>query len=205
MLPRVFDLFVQEGQSLDRSQGGLGLGLAIVKSLVRLHGGTVTASSEGPGRGSCFTARLPLVAAQPPLSPSVSVVRPPTHQPASGRRVLIVDDNRDAAELLSEFVALRGYQVVVAYDGPSALQMVEEFVPHLALLDIGLPVMSGYELARRLKERSALRDTKLVAVTGYGQETDRSQSSVAGFDDHLVKPLDLAALSDLLDRLTAGT
>ncbi len=202
MLPHVFDLFVQERQSLDRSLGGLGLGLAVVSNLVKLHGGIVTAHSEGRGKGSRFIVRLPLTSTQAPRSSGEMRVAAALPKIAEGRHILIVDDNRDAAHLLSEFLGLRGYHVQVAYDGPAALEIVRRKPPERALLDIGLPVMNGYELATRLRERPELRGTKLVAVTGYGQKTDRARSREAGFDEHLVKPLDLEALGVLIDRLT---
>ncbi len=203
MLPRVFDLFVQERQELDRSQGGLGLGLAIVHSLVRLHGGSVGVRSDGRGRGSEFSVRLPRtelrVAERTSRAAAAAPVERPDH--GQGRRVLVVDDNRDAADLLSESLGLLGFEVCVAYDGPSALEAADHFRPELALLDIGLPVMDGYEVARRLRDRAELRDLRLVALTGYGQESDRRRSRDAGFHAHLVKPLDLNALAALLERL----
>ncbi len=201
MLPRVFDLFAQEAQALSRSQGGLGLGLAIVRSLVGLHGGTVCAESPGLGQGTQFTVRLPLLegatsAAAAPASFALEVG--PTDPPAP-RAVLIVDDNEDAAEMLAVALTNWGHTVRVAHDGPAALQLVADFVPDVALLDIGLPIMDGYELARLLKERAALRHTRLVALTGYGQESDRLLTRKAGFDAHLVKPVDLDGLRTLID------
>ncbi len=196
-LKRIFQPFEQEHQTLDRALGGLGLGLAIVENLVKLHGGSATAHSAGRGRGSRFTVRLPLV--------RVEAVTPARPMRAASRasstpvgRILVVDDNCDAADLLSELLQLRGYEVAVAYDGPSALHAS---VPDVALIDIGLPVMNGYELATQLRKRPELRATKLVAVTGYGQESDRTRSRSAGFDEHLVKPLDVDALAELLGRL----
>ena len=203
ILPRVFELFTQERQSLARSQGGLGLGLAIVRSLVAQHGGSVSASSDGRGRGSEFVVRLPAAgdqgversAATAPLAPE------PTGQQG---RVLIVDDNEDAANLLSDALEELGYTTRVAHDGVSALRLAEEFEPEVALLDIGLPVMDGYELARRIRSRPS-PPPKLVAVTGYGQQSDRGQSREAGFDEHLVKPVDLLKVQALLKRLLAPT
>ncbi|HXU81849.1 MAG TPA: ATP-binding protein, partial [Polyangia bacterium] len=188
LLSRVFDLFVQGYRTPDRSGGGLGLGLSIVRMLVAMHGGQVTASSAGTGKGSEFTVSLPLdtstgAALPAPEAPAVARVR------ASGaRRVLVVDDNRDAAELLAEALELEGYQTRVAYDGPSALRLAAEFRPELAFLDIGLPVMDGYDLARRLRALDQ-GPLVLVAVTGYGQPADRARSAEAGFDEHLVKPI----------------
>ena len=191
MLSTVFELFAQEHQSLDRSQGGLGLGLTIVRSLVGMHGGTVIAASDGRGRGSTFTMTLPAappLAAEPPASPPASV--PPAREPP--RRILVVDDNLDAADLMGEVLRARGHEVAVAHDGPSALALAAEFRPDLALLDIGLPVMDGYELARRL--RTQLGAIKLVALTGYGQANDRARAKDAGFDVHMVKPVQMDAL-----------
>ena len=202
MLPRVFDLFVQERQTLERSQGGLGLGLTIVHSLVHMHGGTVSAHSEGAGRGAEFVVRLPVavMGASSPLSDLAGT------SPAAGVtpdiRILVVDDNEDAADMLVEALASKGYRVRDAHDGPAAIRIAAEFKPHIALLDIGLPVMDGYELAHRLRQLPASGGIRLCAVTGYAQETDRARSRAAGFDRHFAKPLDLdvlhAALRDLL-------
>ncbi len=209
-LPQVFDLFVQESQALDRSQGGLGLGLAIVRSMVTLHGGRVEAHSEGRGRGSEFTVRLPLTEAEAeagevraPAAPVQADPAPPARDAVPGR-ILVVDDNKDAADILSESLEVLGCQTQVAYDGPSALRLAETFRPEVALLDIGLPVMDGYELARLLRQQHAARGIRLIAVTGYGQSSDRQQSKAAGFDDHLVKPLDLDVLESLLKRLATS-
>jgi len=197
MLPRVFELFVQERQSIDRARGGLGLGLTIVRTLVKMHGGTVSVHSQGHGLGSEFTLRLP--AADSPAAAVADAVRadgPPLRPDL--RRVLIVDDNADAAELLSTMLEFLGHKTRVAHDGPAALKLVESFVPDFAVLDIGLPVMDGYELAQKLRERPALRSLRLVALTGYGQQTDRQRSAEAGFFAHLVKPIQIALLEALL-------
>ncbi|MCU1282433.1 MAG: histidine kinase, partial [bacterium] len=189
LLPRVFDLFVQGDRPVDRGEGGLGLGLALVRSLVQLHGGSVTVASEGTQRGSEFVVRLPALdgvaapaSSPPPLARTPRVVTP--------RRVLVVDDNEDAAEMLAEMLRAEGHVARVAYDGPAALQLVADgFVPELAILDIGLPVMDGYELATRLKASLPSALPTLVALTGYGQEHDRARSARAGFALHLVKPV----------------
>ncbi|HVV87612.1 MAG TPA: ATP-binding protein [Kofleriaceae bacterium] len=198
MLPRVFDLFVQQPQAIDRSRGGLGLGLTIVKNLVSLHDGEVSAHSDGPGKGSEFVVRLPAAReGATATSSSNPELRPPeAARPRS--KVLIVDDNEDAADLLSMVLESRGYVTRIARDGPSALRVVEEFRPETALLDIGLPVMDGFELARRMRANPALAGLRLIAVTGYGQETDRQRSREAGFDHHLVKPIDVKTVVDLL-------
>ena len=198
LLPRIFDLFVQGRQSLDRGTGGLGIGLALVKSLVQLHGGTVTAQSNGPGRGSLFTVRLPALErceldryATAPLS---IVTR--------GCRILLVDDNEDAAAMLGEILRAAGHDVRTAADGPAALELAKEFRPELAVLDIGLPAMDGYELGSRLLLQLGPPAPVLFALSGYGQESDRAKSEAAGFALHLVKPLDAASLlSAIEDRL----
>jgi len=198
LLPHVFDLFVQARQTLARSQGGLGLGLTIVKSLVALHGGTVAAESEGIGRGSRFTVTLPALDLRP--EPIVDRESPPPDSTLSRhRRVLIVDDNQDAAEMLSDAVELFGYRTMVAHDGIDALAHATEFKPHIALLDIGLPVMDGYELAGRLRAQFG-PELFMIAITGYGQESDRARSREAGFQAHFTKPVDLEKLAKALDR-----
>jgi PAS domain S-box-containing protein len=189
LLPHLFELFVQGARPPDRAEGGLGLGLALVKSLVELHGGTVQARSEGRGRGSEFVVRLP---ALPPLSLQAPTTAPTPARPwrttERPRQVLVVDDNRDAADLLAETLRAAGHQVEVAHDGPDALARLERFRPEVAVLDIGLPVMDGYELAVRLRDRVA--GVHLLALTGYGQDRDRERSRAAGFAHHFVKPID---------------
>jgi len=203
MLPRVFDLFSQERQAADRSQGGLGLGLPIVRSLVEMHGGKASASSEGAGRGSEFVITLPLSARAPAESaPSgADPGRAAARSRSLARRVLIVDDNRDAAALLDEALEAQGHEVRVAFDGPQALALVEGFTPDVALLDIGLPVMDGYELARRLNALPHLQGTVLFAITGYGQMIDRKRSEEAGFAAHIVKPVDVGQLSTAIGKV----
>ena len=202
IIDRVFDLFVQEPQTLDRSKGGLGLGLTIVRSLVALHGGTVRANSEGIGKGSEFVVELPAVDlgdvhVAEPSTPDIT--RRPAH--TGGKRILVVDDNEDVLETLREALEELGHVVEVAHDGPSALKMAEVFEPEIALLDMGLPVMDGYELALRLRERAnASHRLRLIAVTGYGQEADRQRSAAAGFDMHLVKPVDLEKLGRIVEE-----
>ncbi|HZI04016.1 MAG TPA: ATP-binding protein [Archangium sp.] len=205
ILPRIFDMFVQEGRSIDRSQGGLGLGLAIVRSLVELHGGTVSVHSEGLGRGSEFVVRLPLV--QQHVNAGGEVRSPPLEVPTPRGdprcvRLLLVDDNRDAIELLTEFLDTKGYVTRMALDGPTGLAAASAFQPHIALLDVGLPVMDGYELASRLRQDPSLKGIKLVAITGYGQESDRHRAHEAGFDLHLVKPIEPGQLLRILRELT---
>ncbi|MFO0604321.1 MAG: ATP-binding protein [Polyangiales bacterium] len=203
LLPRVFDSFAQARQALDRAPGGLGLGLAIVKSLVSLHGGTVEARSEGEGRGSEFVVRLPVVDA-PAAEAHHRSTRPPAAQ-REGRRgaVLLVDDNADALEMMELALRGAGYEVRAAADGPDALDALASFAPDVAVLDIGLPVMDGYELARALRRRPGLERLPLVALTGYGLAADRARSAEAGFDEHLVKPVELAVIEATLDAVLA--
>ncbi|HEY8926343.1 MAG TPA: response regulator, partial [Polyangia bacterium] len=204
MLDRLFDLFYQQPQALDRAKGGLGLGLAIVKSLVELHGGTVVARSEGPGKGSEFTVSLPAGATDGVRTPpAIGLVAAAGAVRASDRRlrVLIVDDNVDAADGLAELVMAMGHEVRAAHDAMAAFEVASTFRPELCFLDIGLPVMDGYELAGRLRESQALApDARMVAVTGYGQDADRQRALEAGFDEHMVKPVTLEMLSRALQR-----
>jgi signal transduction histidine kinase/ActR/RegA family two-component response regulator len=199
MLERVFDIFVQERQSLDRARGGLGLGLAVVRSIVGLHGGTVWARSAGVGHGSVFTVELPAAppeAAKGPetAGPELAEKEPTAEQ--DRRRVLVVDDNEDAREAMAALVESQGHTVAVAHDGPSALEVAERFAPEIALVDIGLPAMDGYELAVRL--RALVTNVRLIAVTGYGQESDKRRAKEAGFEHHLVKPFQVEKLARLL-------
>jgi CheY-like chemotaxis protein len=199
MLPNIFDLFVQEKGSLDRAQGGLGIGLTVVRSLVHLHDGSVEARSAGLGHGSEFVVRLPLGPDRAPM-PAPSALPEVNPEPVSRRRVLIVDDNLEAAEMLATLLEAHGHDTSVAGDGPSALAIAPVFKPEVALLDIGLPVMDGYELARRLRSIAGFASTRLVAITGYGQATDRRSSREAGFDEHLVKPVNVDRLIKILSR-----
>jgi PAS domain S-box-containing protein len=195
MLPRVFDLFVQERQSIDRSLGGLGIGLAIVKNLVTMHGGNVEARSKGLGLGSSFIVRLPAISA---TAAAAKPKQPALHGTDRTSRVLIVDDNEDAAALLAEILGEIGYECTVAYDGPRALEIAKQASFDSVLLDIGLPAMDGYEVARHLRELPGGDAFKLVAITGYGQYNDKQRSLEAGFDHHLVKPVDIRQLTGLL-------
>jgi CheY-like chemotaxis protein len=195
VLPRVFDLFAQAERTLDRAQGGLGIGLTLVKSLVEQHGGRVEAFSDGPGHGSEFVVRLPLAAPLPNQVPSNALRRAGS---SSLRRILVVDDNSDAADTLAMVLSLRGYEVRVARDGPEALSAAGEFHPELVLLDIGLPGMDGYAVARALRAGPTQGRVRLVALTGYGRDEDRRRSAEAGFDDHLVKPIAPEELLHLL-------
>jgi PAS domain S-box-containing protein len=199
LLPRVFELFTQGYRSLDRSQGGLGLGLPLVRRITELHGGAVEVRSDGPGRGAEFVVRLPRRPRVPGAEPRLPVPAAALPAGPAGKRVLVVDDNVDAAETLALFLRLDGREVRMACDGPGALDAAREFKPEAIFLDIGLPGMDGYEVARRLRALPDFRTALLVAVTGYGQEDSRTRSRAAGFDHHLVKPVDPESLSALLD------
>ena len=198
MLPVVFDLFVQGRQGLDRSEGGLGLGLSIVKSLVGLHQGTVEAHSNGAGKGSEFVINLPALSGVGVVASAPVVAQSGKQAPPAGRRILVVDDNEDAATALAEALLDLGHAVEVAYDGPQALAKLETFSPDIALLDIGLPLMDGYELARRIRSEPRLSGIRLVSITGYGQHSDKLRAQEAGFDVHLVKPVDLVVIERVI-------
>ncbi len=198
MLPHIFDMFTQADRHVERAEGGLGIGLTLVRSLLQLHGGTITAHSAGPGKGSEFVVRLPL--AVPEATPAQADKPMPQRdgEPAPRRRVLVVDDNVDSATTLGMLLELMGHEVRVTHDGESALAAAPEFAPEIVLLDIGLPGMDGYEVARRLRQMPALNGAVLVAQTGWGQEEDRRRSQQAGFQHHLVKPIDPDALNAVL-------
>ncbi|HEY2029488.1 MAG TPA: response regulator [Myxococcales bacterium] len=197
-LSAMFELFVQGDQPVDRSQGGIGVGLTLVRSLVQLHGGEVEARSEGPGKGSVFTVRLPLL-----FEPQV--VRPPSDakegSPIAARRILVVDDNVDAAEMLGAALSHAGHDVREAYDGLAALVEAVRFRPQVMILDLGLPGVDGFEVARRVRADPRLAGTRIVALTGYGQDSDRRRTAEVGIDVHLVKPVPFEAL---LEAVTAA-
>jgi two-component system CheB/CheR fusion protein len=186
MLDSVFDLFVQSSRTLDRSAGGLGVGLTLVRSLVTMHGGTVTARSDGEGRGSEFVVRLP-------RATQAAVPEPPAPRrrlTVSDRaRVLVVEDNTDSRELLCELIEQFGFECRAADTGGAALAVMDEFRPDVAVLDLGLPGMDGLELARRIRSDARNASVVLIALTGYGQAADRAAARDAGFDEHLVKPV----------------
>ena len=207
MLPHVFELFVQGRQASDRAAGGLGLGLAIVRNLVERHGGRVEAQSDGPGLGSQFTVVLPHAdqAAPRATGPSApqSVVAAIGDLALPG--ILIVDDNRDGADMLFEVLSRQGYRTAVAYDALEALRVAADFKPEVALLDLGLPVIDGFELADRLRLVPGLTDLTLIALTGYGQSSDRARTREVGFHHHLVKPIDLEELERLVSAITRAS
>jgi CheY-like chemotaxis protein len=200
-LPHLFEMFTQVDTSLERSRDGLGIGLTLVKTLVEMHDGTVAAHSDGPGRGSEFVVRLPI---------SVETTRPASRAvlreaaPASGRRILIVDDNEDGADSLAMLLQLGGHETHIAHDGLEAVGAAERLRPDAVLLDIGLPKLNGYEVCRRIREQPWGKDLVLMAVTGWGQEEDRHRSRAAGFNTHIVKPVDPEAVMKLLASLPAG-
>ncbi len=202
VLPRIFDLFTQLDHRMERSPSGLGIGLALVRRLVEMHGGSVTAHSEGPGCGSEFVVRLPL-SIERTEGPG-GEVSAADQQPmvSDGRRILIADDNADALESLATLLSLNGHQVFRAPDGEAALRVVERLKPEIALLDIGMPRLDGYEVARRIRTLDGGHNIMLVALTGWGQESDRRRAQEAGFDAHLTKPVDLDKLGQLLGECT---
>jgi signal transduction histidine kinase/CheY-like chemotaxis protein len=194
LLPRVFDLFVQGDRTIDRAQGGLGVGLAVVKRLLEMHGGEVIARSDGEGRGSTFELRLPCTERPPSLATETPSVQ------AARCRVLVIDDNVDAAESAKMLLSLLGQEAEAAYSGTEALERLASFRPDLVLVDLGMPGMDGYEVARRIRNMGDLQNVRIVALSGYGQPEDRRRTAAAGFDDHLVKPVD----SELLEQLLHG-
>ncbi|KQY88269.1 hypothetical protein ASD35_11810 [Pelomonas sp. Root1444] len=204
VLPRVFDLFVQADHASTKAQGGLGIGLTLAKNLVQMHGGTIAASSGGIGEGAMFTVRLPLASSQVVVPDSMLETTPAHETPSSGHRLLVVDDNEDAAMSLTMFLGLQGHTVEMAHDGPSALAKARSFMPHAIFLDIGMPGMDGYEVARRLRQEPGLERVVITALTGWGQREDRQRTAEAGFDHHLVKPPEAKALEALLENSLPG-
>jgi CheY-like chemotaxis protein len=202
LLPRVFDLFVQAEQGADRTQGGLGIGLTLVKRLVEMHGGRVEARSSGAGCGSEFVVRLPGAGGE--MAGGGHAVATPAVPRVPPRRILVIDDSRDAAESMALLLKLRGHEVRTAHDGGEAIPAAEAFQPDVVFLDIGLPGMDGYEVARRMRRQQTGSKVLLVALTGYGQDEDRRRSGEAGFDHHLVKPADPAAVDSILAAMGAS-
>ena len=202
MLPKVFDLFIQVDRSLEKSQGGLGVGLTIVKRLVEMHGGTVEAFSEGYAKGSEFVIRLPIALTVVKDQRASEDKEPPL--PPGQHRILVVDDNVDAASSLAMMLKIMGNQVRTAHDGVEAVEAASDFRPDLILLDIGMPRMNGYDACRRIREQSWGKNPFIVALTGWGQEDDKRRSHEAGFNGHLVKPVEPAALERLLLASKSG-
>ncbi len=198
-LPRLFDMFSQADSALDRAQGGLGIGLSLVRGLVELHGGTVEAKSDGPGRGSEFIVRLPLPAT---LVDAGATTADKDGGAAAGRtcRVLVADDNEDSANTMAMILRLLGHEVKTAYEGRHAVELAGEFRPHAVLLDLGMPKFNGYDTCRSIRQQPWGREMVLIAMTGWGQQEDRRRTQEAGFDHHLVKPIDIAALAKLLSE-----
>jgi CheY-like chemotaxis protein len=204
---RIFDMFSQLQHPLERPEGGLGIGLSLVRRVMELHGGSVGVKSEGLGRGSEFTVRLSVTAGVPAAisSPEISapdIVPPPESERSGGggSRVLVVDDNRDAADSLVEIMRLSGNEAEAVYDGRAALDYCATSMPDVVLLDIGLPGLNGYEVAERIRAMPNGSELLLIAVTGWGKDDDRRRSHAAGFDHHLVKPVDPAVIETLLSR-----
>jgi CheY-like chemotaxis protein/two-component sensor histidine kinase len=198
MLTQIFGLFTQVDHSLDRSQGGLGIGLKLVKSLVKMHGGSVEVASDGAGNGTEFTVRVPSKPRTGVTPEEKGPADPPETASARRSRVLVVDDNHDIATGMARLIETVGHEVQIAHDGPSALKMAREFRPEYILMDIGLPGMTGYEVAQRLRKDPRVRSATLIAFSGYGQVQDRSHSRAAGFDYHLLKPAEASTLLPLL-------
>jgi CheY-like chemotaxis protein len=203
LVVRAFDLFAQAERTSDRSSGGLGLGLALVKSLIDLHHGSVTCESAGIGKGSTFTVCLPRLAATE-HTPGVRPGRDGADHPAHGLRIMVVDDNIDAAAMLAMLLEASGHEVAVEHGSLAALERARREAPQVCLLDIGLPQMDGNELAQRLRSQPETAHAVLIAVTGYGQPSDREQSAAAGFDHHLVKPVDTRQLAASLAAIAHG-
>jgi PAS domain S-box-containing protein len=201
LLPQVFDLFIQSGRHLERAQGGLGIGLALVRRLVEMHGGTVAASSAGPGQGSEFVVRLPALAESG--GDQVTAVRGEAAVPPGAPRVLIVDDNTDGADSLSQLLTLLGYETRTAYDGEQGVLEAEHFHPDIILLDLGMPKLDGHTACRRIREQPWGRGIVIMALTGWGQDKDRRRTREAGFDAHLAKPIDTATLIRTINSLLA--
>ena len=202
LLTRIFDPFTQAERSLDHSEGGLGIGLTLAQRVIEMHGGTIEAHSEGPGRGSEFVIRLPMRACQ---AAHHAIPDTTLHKTKAAWRILVVDDNVDAADSLALLFKADGHDAQVSYSSQAALELASKYRPDFVLLDIGLPGMDGYEVARRLRVQADVQNLRLIALTGYGHETDHARSKEAGFDHHVVKPVEFEALSSLLASLAGGS
>jgi CheY-like chemotaxis protein len=195
-LGHIFEMFSQAAPALERSQGGLGIGLSLVKGLVELHGGTIEARSAGPGKGSEFVVHLPMV--ENPVPAPQGPVEGEKFRSGPQRRILVVDDNRDAADSMMMMLRMMGHESNTAYDGLDAVQAAAAFRPEIVLLDIGLPRMNGYEVAEHIRKQPWSSGMALIALTGWGQEEDKRRALEAGFDHHLTKPVEVASLEKLL-------
>jgi CheY-like chemotaxis protein len=191
---KIFDLFVQSEQRLDRSRGGLGVGLSLAKNIVDLHGGAIDVHSDGPGKGSHFKVAIPLL---PGVSPAWPIERTPARR-GERCRIVLVDDQADSREMLRMLLESRDHVVIDVEDGPTAIEVITRERPDVAFIDIGLPAMNGYEVAQRIRGRPGLDDVLLVALTGYGAASDVSAARAAGFDEHLIKPAELSKLEKIL-------
>jgi CheY-like chemotaxis protein len=200
VLPHIFDIFSQAKSAIGHSQGGLGIGLSLVKGLVELHDGSIEVRSAGPGQGSEFVVCLPLASQAPFREPESSDEEEP-RPPVKRRRILIVDDNRDSADSLAKLLEIMGHEIGTAYDGEEAIQAAASFAPDVVLLDIGMPKLNGYDAGRRIRELPCCRNTFLIAVTGWGQEQDRRRTVEAGFNHHIVKPVNPEELMQVLASL----
>jgi two-component system CheB/CheR fusion protein len=198
LLDSIFDLFVQSEKTLARSSGGMGVGLSLGRTIIEAHGGQIMAESDGLGQGSTFRIRLPITDKKQPRRV------PPPHFQSAGRKLLLVEDNDDARLMLAKTLRLQGFEVADAADGQAALSLFASFRPDAAVIDIGLPVMDGYQLAREIRQRKEFADTLLVALTGYGRQVDREAAEAAGFDAHLVKPLKPTDLYELVSTKGAA-
>jgi CheY-like chemotaxis protein len=199
VLPRIFDMFMQADRSIDRARGGLGVGLTVARRLVELHGGSISAGSDGLGKGSTFTVRIPVSAAQATSGPEASL-RSGVKNTLASHRILVADDNRDAAESLAALLRMVGHDVRIAYDGVEAVGLADEYHPDTIVLDIGMPKMNGYEVAQKMRAKTWGKDAMIIALSGWGQEDDKRRSHEVGIDHHLVKPLEPASLLELLAK-----
>jgi len=200
MLSEVFDMFTQVNRTLDRAQGGLGIGLSLVQRLIELHGGSVKADSVGLGSGSTFTVRLPLLpAAESPSSPQDAQAREESKRPPL--RILVIDDIPDIADVMKMMLDMEGFETQVAYSGATALDVARQFAPDVIFCDIGLPVMDGHEIARRIRTDPAIAPATLIALTGWGAEAELRRTRESGFDFHMVKPVDANAMLELLSHI----
>src|SRR6185369_11065509 len=202
-LPNIFDIFMQVDRSLERSQGGLGIGLTLVRQLVQMHGGSVEVLSDGPGKGSEFIVRLPSVVVAKPDGPAKSDNKK-NEKAEVARRILVADDNLDSADSLAMMLEMLGHEVSSAHDGVEALEQAKASKPELVFMDLGMPRMNGYDAARLIRNQPECKGAVLVALTGWGQEEDRRRSYEAGFDYHIVKPIDFTAVEKLLEDLNGS-